>query len=354
MHKYNSIPLLENIPIDDMVCGKVVSVVSLDGGANSKIFKLNVDDGKEYALKLYLGNTSEGNSRLDREFSSLQFLNAIGIECVPIPVTANSEYSCGIYSFIDGYKIDSADVTCTDIDQVANFLYSLNELGMDSKTFLFPNASEACFSVYSIIDNIKRRLTKLYRTDLDIPESDLVLTFLDTEFIPALEIVESWCRQHVTINGQDVKQELSDDEKILSPSDIGFHNCLKTKAGGLMFLDFEYFGWDDPAKMISDFLLHPAMDLTDNLKSHFSYSIISRMDSCGGLYNRVQTVYPLFGLKWCLIMLNICLPEYRMSKGIVNNDMYSSRYLIDEQLTKSKKMLEKVWREYERFPFGYN
>ena len=50
--------------------------------------------------------------------------------------------------------------------------------------------------------------------------------------------------------GQGVswEQELLEQYRTLSPSDFGFHNALRTPAGTMVFLDFEYFGWDDPAK----------------------------------------------------------------------------------------------------------
>ena len=49
--------------------------------------------------------------------------------------------------------------------------------------------------------------------------------------------------------------------EILSPSDFGFHNSLKTKKDQIIFFDFEYFGKDDPVKLAADFLLHPGMTL---------------------------------------------------------------------------------------------
>ena len=42
-------------------------------------------------------------------------------------------------------------------------------------------------------------------------------------------------------------------DKCLSPSDFGFHNVIVEKDKILRFIDFEYAGWDDPAKMVSDF-----------------------------------------------------------------------------------------------------
>ena len=48
----------------------------------------------------------------------------------------------------------------------------------------------------------------------------------------------------------------------LSPSDFGFHNALLEADGRLTFVDFEYFGWDDPVKIVADVMLHPGMGLS--------------------------------------------------------------------------------------------
>ena len=64
----------------------------------------------------------------------------------------------------------------------------------------------------------------------------------------------------------DFKRILPKSERCLSPSDFGFHNAICDVNGVYHFVDFEYFGWDDPAKMICDFILHPGMDLPNKYK----------------------------------------------------------------------------------------
>ena len=49
--------------------------------------------------------------------------------------------------------------------------------------------------------------------------------------------------------------------RALSPSDFGLHNALRTKDGQLRFIDFEYFGWDDPVKLVSDTAIQPGSSL---------------------------------------------------------------------------------------------
>ena len=99
-------------------------------------------------------------------------------------------------------------------------------------------------------------------------------------------------------------QEILKRERTLSPSDFGFHNALRRSDGTIVFLDFEYFGWDDPAKTISDFLLHPAQNLDPSLKDHFLKKMLNSFSKSPFLQERLSVFYPLYALKWCLILLN--------------------------------------------------
>jgi len=62
------------------------------------------------------------------------------------------------------------------------------------------------------------------------------------------------------------KNNISNSNRILSPSDFGLHNTISEKKK-LYFLDFEYFGWDDPIKLICDFFWHPGNNMSKKLKN---------------------------------------------------------------------------------------
>ena len=53
--------------------------------------------------------------------------------------------------------------------------------------------------------------------------------------------------------GISPEEELGPADRVLSPSDFGFHNALLDRQGNVRFFDFEYAGWDDPAKLVCDF-----------------------------------------------------------------------------------------------------
>ena len=91
--------------------------------------------------------------------------------------------------------------------------------------------------------------------------------------------------------------DLNDDYQLLSPSDFGFHNTLLTK-DGLKFIDFEYFGWDDPVKLTCDFLLHPGMTLTNERKNIWVRRTKEIFSDANYFQQRLSASYGLYGLCW--------------------------------------------------------
>jgi hypothetical protein len=316
---------------------EVVSVEPIDGGGNSQAFKLTVADRSRFVAKAYPGPTGDGRDRLEVESNALKFMRQRGIECVPQPIAADSGNHCAIFKYIEGSKITSHDVGEGDIDQATRFLTRLDDLKNDPDSWQLPSAAEACFSVQAIIDNLGSRLILLGGTG--------AAEFLTSEFVPAFRQTVTWCEERISNAGASIDGKLALKGRTLSPSDFGFHNAIRRDNGELVFLDFEYFGWDDPAKMVSDFLLHPGMDLSPCLKARF---VENMADSSPALMERLEIVFPLFGLKWCLILLNAFLPQYRQQRGLIESELTG---LLEQQLEKARLMLSTVTRENGRFPY---
>jgi hypothetical protein len=60
------------------------------------------------------------------------------------------------------------------------------------------------------------------------------------------------------------------------------------------------------------------MALAEPLKHHFARTFLDAFADVPRLAARARLVYPLFGLKWCLIILNDFLPErFAASSGEV-------------------------------------
>ncbi|CBN55128.1 MULTISPECIES: phosphotransferase [Kamptonema] len=339
------------------VCSRLLGsevnhIQRIGGGRNSKVYKLTCANDSQYAAKLYFRHNSDKRNRLVTEFSSLQFLWENGVSQIPQPLVADKDFGCALYEYIEGSNILPQEATSNEISKAVDFLVKLAELKVRKNSHFLPLASEAFFSVQAIVQNIEQRLSRLSALPNSEAPYKALAEFLTGEFQPAFHQIVNWCQTNLNQSEMSYTAEIEEREKTLSPSDFGFHNALRRANGEIIFVDFEYFGWDDPAKTISDFLLHPGMDLADGVRQQFFGEMLRGFRDYRHLAKRVEIVYPLFGLKWCLILLNEFVPQDLLRRGFAQGSDLDRSPLQIEQLAKAKRMLQKILANYEQFPYG--
>ncbi|HLC19299.1 MAG TPA: phosphotransferase [Candidatus Nanoarchaeia archaeon] len=303
----------------------ITTVTRIYGGKNSRVYKVKAD--KTYCVKLYADD-----KRCKKEYNALTFL-AKHTTKVPKIIAAQNRLT--VLEFIEGSSIQK--VVDTDVNEAVNFLMELHTTKSQASN---EPASEACFSVSAIIKNIEQRLNRLS----SIKELQTFLAELKT----ALKNVSWWCQEECKKNNIPFEKDISEEEKTLSPSDFGFHNAIK-KQDRITFLDFEHFGIDDPAKMICDFLLHPAMNLSNEQKKQFTKLIVKRLN-IKNIEARIKIVYPLFALKWCTILLNEFLPN-ELSRRLHATENLNKDAIQKQQLAKAQQLLRQINDEYNKFPY---
>jgi hypothetical protein len=330
----------------------VTAIRRIRKGRNSRVYRVSCETSKDYIAKFYLPTASGGDrDRLQVEFTSLKFLWDNGVTCIPEPLFADTEHQYAVYTCVAGDAILDSGVSETDIDQAVRFLMRLKELSLMDGSRGLPPAGEAWLSLRSAFSTIQVRLQRLQALQDDGPTYDGLQAFLEGEFTPCLREVMDWCTTMARSSGIAIEIELEPRELTLSPSDFGFHNVLRRWDGEVVFLDFEYFGWDDPAKTVSDFLTHPAMDLEVNWKQRFFHGMVEGFGFLESMPRRAEILYPLAGLKWCLLLLNEFVPEHLGRRGFAMRDPLEKAELQHQQLTKSRNMLHWVCRDYQTFPF---
>jgi len=334
-----------------LMSGPVSGLIRLSGGLNSQVYKLTGPDGEAYAGKVYFRHSRDTRDRLSVEFDSLSFLIKNGIDSVPRPVSVDRENGIAVYQYIDGRRLDTQRINDEYLDSAVNFLVRLKKLRARSGSKHLPLASEAFFSLAGIIENLNQRSTRLKAVKKKGDAYDSLSRFLEEDFFSAFKQITLWARSRLSAPNIDIYSELPQTERTLSPSDFGFHNALMMKTGEIVWLDFEYFGWDDPAKTICDLLLHPAMDLDREPKRRLARGILSGFSEIEDLPWRLETLYPLFGLKWCLILLNEFLEEEFDRRGFAAKETLDRSETQWRQLGKAQGMLEKVLSQYENFPY---
>lgn len=315
----------------DLLSGAGISTVEMevapvDGGGNNKVFAVHTKSGK-YLAKIYYSNPSDTRNRLNAEYSFLEYARKIGIECVPKPIFSIPEKNVGLYEFVQGRKLTSSELGSKHITQAANFVRALNE-GLQKDNAL-PTASEGCFSIEQHLLLTDMRVKKL----LDMP----VVSEVDQQallFVGKLDSVWKDLKDAIVAGCGSISMELCAEDRCISPSDFGFHNALLTDTGEICFIDFEYAGWDDPAKMIGDFFSQPAIPVS---LEHFDVFISEALDykkNIDELAYRARLLLPLFQIKWCCIILNDFLPNAARRRQFANP--------TSEPLQRQRLQLEKA------------
>ncbi len=301
----------------------------IGGGKNSQVYSATTEDDSRYAIKFYFQDTRK---RLDVEFQGLSFLWNHGVKNIPQPLLRDDQNHCGVYSFVSGEKLLSP--SSEDVGQMLFFVERLYSLSKKEEAIRLPTASDACFSFSSTLEIIERRLQRLRSTERDGESYLLLHQFLNEQFIPLYQRLRK-------SEEKAENREVTVVERTLSPSDFGFHNALQTTMGDLFFLDFEYFGWDDPAKMISDALLHPGMNLSVPLQQQFLDRALLIFNDQPQLRERVKRAIPFYGLIWCLILLNEFILEEQQRRAFAAGRAVETA-ILKLQLQKAESLLHKI------------
>ncbi len=320
------------------------SAERVGAGRNSRVYRVRAG-GTDYAAKFYFRPTADGRDRLKVEFSGLQFLWRHGLRCIAEPLNALRERQVALYSFIDGSQVDPAQASERDIAQVLSFLAQLRSISEQPDARGLGSAAEAFFAAPAVLENLRQRLARLESLDAQGPAYDALRKFLRDRFQPALQ------RFGALAVAQGDAPELPWRYRTLSPSDLGFHNSLRLDSGQLVFLDFEYFGWDDPAKTLSDAMLHPLMRLPQERKRQLAEGFSAVFGADPGWRDRVSRLYPLFALKWCMIMLNEFRPEQIERRRYVDRNAEEVHVFQMRQLDAAQRLLESTVRAPNGFPY---
>ena len=275
----------------------------IKGGGNSQIYKISLKS-EPYVLKIYPDLLLDARPRLETEYTALDFLHQRNIRIVPKPEIKNKDFNSGIYSWVEGKNIST--VSMGEIKQCVLFVKKLKEI-KDVRFENFNLASEACLSGEVLKQQITTRLNNLNKA----ADSDKNLkNFINETFQPLFEKVNQ--KYFSGWPNSSANKNLNKKHLILSPSDFGLHNALLDQDNKITFLDFDYFGWDDPVKLTSDFYWHPGMKLQENHKIFWLDSMISIFTLKDPHFEkRLESALPFYALRWILILLNEFLEKER-------------------------------------------
>jgi hypothetical protein len=184
---------------------------------------------------------------------------------------------------------------------------------------------------------IEKRVNELF---INMPSSKLLASVMDqvrSKWIIIKELAIHEC----AVNEINLHDSLPIEERIISPSDFGFHNCIIKENKEIIFIDFEYAGWDDPAKMVCDFFNQVAVPIDGKYIDNFIEEFQSSKNNSQMVRNRIKLLLRAYRIKWCCIVLNVFINKNLERRIFANPNLNVSR-LKSNQILKAKQILESI------------
>ncbi|HXA46712.1 MAG TPA: phosphotransferase, partial [Burkholderiaceae bacterium] len=282
----------------------------------------------QWILKHYFHHPNDQRDRLGTEFDFLQFFNPSCMTNLPRAIGMDRDLGCALYSMLPGTRPQTIDKA--HISQAAAFMIELQNYRNVDGADKLPLAAEGCLSWQAHLDILTRRIDRLRQIEPDPEINAVAHVFIRDTLIPGCQRLLQKLSNTMSPEYRDA--EIKQESRILSPSDFGFHNTLAHEHR-LAFVDFEYAGWDDPAKLICDFTCQPEVPISSEQATQFSDALLAGLADDGTIAQRVTQLLPLHRLKWCCILLNEFKNEdwqRRQHAGIDSNT------LLATQLDKAK------------------
>lgn len=258
----------------------VVEISAVSGGANNRICLARSASGA-VIIKAYHYSSTDQRDR----FTAEQRFYQLDVPQTAKPLGWDAANRLGAFAVIEGRKLAADEVTHDDVKQCIDWICTLQKA--DGR-HLSP-AADACLTIRDHTSLLERRIKHLLEADSD---DSAFKTFVADELAP-----------HVIrlLATADTSHEAA--KTILSPSDFGFHNALKDSNNRLWFFDFEYAGWDDPAKLLCDFFCQPRVPVSIVHANTF-VSALQQATGDASLPARFRQLLPLHAAKWACILLN--------------------------------------------------
>lgn len=321
---------------------KILEIRDLNHKGNNQIFKISLVSGEKNLLKKYSRIHMNGWPRGETEFKSMSFLWEKGFREIPKPLKYFEMEKIAIYSFEEGKILNPSEIRENDIKHSVSFLLKLHHLSVDDKKRFGP-ASSACLSLQGYIDTIKNRFSKIKDYSPEGKWGERGRKILDEKIYPTISKLEDYLIQKSKILDIETQKELSLENQVLTPADFGFHNILKN-GKKYIFLDFEYFGRDDPARQVIEFFHHgKSKEIKKELRELFVNTYKKQVNS-SIINERMELVEPFVKMTWAIICLHPLskshLEHLKFSHGNRGEEYFNN--LIGQRLDEAEKRLEEI------------
>lgn len=303
-------------------------------GGNNRVLAVTLEDGRKLLLKRYLVDARDGRDRAGAEFAALKLMWSSGLRVAPLPLYKAPSGAFALHSLLPGRPMTGRAVSRAHVDQALRFLGKLQKLR--GKAVKIASAADSRTSLADYPRHLERRLARI---EAGLPQAPAeARAFVKKSVRPAMDALIAAFKERC---GAELNAKLPRSKQILSPSDFGFHNAVEGPGKTLRFVDFEYFGWDDPAKLAADFSHHAGQRVTPALKKRFRDGFAKLVPDRRGFERRLALVDGLIAFEWILIVLNVLTPE-SLTRRRFSDPKRDASALVRERLRFAKAMLRSI------------
>ena len=326
--------LLANAGID----AKPGPITPCTKGANNRTYRIDTATGS-FVVKQYFRHDDDARDRMAAEYAFLAYAQTAAPGLCPRPYACDTERSMALYEFMAGRAFRSGEVGAHEVQMAIRFFCALNAKAA-SATAELPAAAESCFSITEHIALVDARVSSL----LDAVHSDAADDEA-REFMQRLSVNWRNISEQALIDVARAKIDptlvLTAEQRCITPSDFGFHNALRSADGTIQFLDFEYAGWDDPAKTTGDFFQQISVPVPPEHFEMFAAGIARCFPDPDATRARIHVLRPIYAIKWCCIVLNVFLPVHLARRRFADPGI-DAPALKRSQLAKAENMLKSL------------
>ncbi len=317
-----------------------LSIELMSGGGNNQLLRLMAEN-EQYVLKRYYHSDDDPRDRFGHEVSFLEYAKQAAPGWVPDLIACDKTHRLSIMSFEPGERPQS--VSPAMVKAAASFIRQLNDQDIPKQ---LPVAADASFTVQEHGMRVFNRINQLaalpaYREHLRFKG---LVANLSYEF-------KRWQKKfhHGLIQGVINDEELLPTDRVISPSDFGFHNSL-LNGNRIIFVDFEYAGFDDPLKLIADFFSHVAQPVPLAYLGTFLGELALSKDVKRRIDQHLFHFLQLTRIKWCCIQLRAFASEGLKRLAFSQND--ATEALLDRALSSAEMQIENLRSSMSRDKHG--
>ena len=307
------------------------SLKRLRGGINNRVF-LCGKGAQKWVIKGYEAAHPGQRDRMQAEQQFLQFASQVAPGFTPALIHTDQDRRCVVLENLDGKLFcEGVPPPGEAVTAAVQFIHLLNRESRLARESITTDAAEGFLSLRKHLANVQERLEAMncdHVKTSDKPIAESLLRKIGSD----LGQVEE--RTHNLIAQGIATDAIRPDQRCISPSDFGFHNAISTKTG-VMFIDFEYAGWDDPAKATIDFILQPRVPVVG-----YGSPLLAAWDpEYRHFVNaRCRHLEPILRLKWLCIMLAVLNPA-RLKHMVDITSANDTNRFISERIERAKSYL---------------